>query len=220
MTAERSLEIITEQIARSRKAVSQLLAKNLIVSGIATIAMSLLIGILVAILETPLPRLLWLVLPFVIWWGIHRNFKQHESQPGDIISSMVGKTWLTFAMFALGFFVLAIAWNRFTVTFDEPSHRMFVHIGPVLMLLMGVAIAMTGFVLKNNVLVTFGVIGGLLMYFWDTFNLAFMVLARMGVEPQTLVWMDGLLCAIPVTIFAVVGLLIPGLALKRQTPQL
>ena len=41
MTAERSLEIITEQIAQSRKAVSKDVGQSLYVSGLCTMGMAL-----------------------------------------------------------------------------------------------------------------------------------------------------------------------------------
>jgi len=47
MTAERSLEIITEQIERSRKEVGKDTGLSLYVSGICTMGMALLIGILI-----------------------------------------------------------------------------------------------------------------------------------------------------------------------------
>ena len=217
LTAERSLEIITEQIARNRKAVSQVVGEHLVVAGIATMAMAVVVALFNWACGSQMGHLLWFVLPLIIWLLSRRIRNNYDLQPNDLIGSLVSKTWNTFAVFTLGFFALALICNIFTsMVAVDPSSRMYIRVGAVVMLLMGVAVTITGHILKSKALVWFGIISGLLMYFWETFGFTSMILLRLGVQPEALSTTTDVVGCLPILIIAFIGLLLPGLALKKQ----
>ena len=67
MTAERSLEIITEQIERSRQVVAKDTGLSLYVAGLCTMGMALLIGILIYLTSNTAWYLMYVLLPLVIF---------------------------------------------------------------------------------------------------------------------------------------------------------
>ncbi len=66
LTAERSLEIITEQIEKSRRAVSKDTGQWLFVTGLIAMIMSVIVASINLLSWTPLAHLLWFALPVVI----------------------------------------------------------------------------------------------------------------------------------------------------------
>ncbi len=65
LTAERSLEIITEQIEKSRQAVSKDTGQWLFVSGLTTMLMSVIVASVNLLTRMPIAHLLW----FARWLG-------------------------------------------------------------------------------------------------------------------------------------------------------
>ena len=223
MTAERSLEIITEQIERSRKAVSKTTGQSLYVSGLCTMGMAVVVAIVNLLLVntgfTPLGHLLWFTLPVIIWLAMRNIHKQGEPVPTTLIGSLVGKTWWTFAVFVLGFFLTALLWNKIlALSVGDPTaylaHR--VNITPIIILLMGMAIAITGHILKSKWLVWFGIIAALVVSVGDYASLGSMFLARIGAPVTTVGQAQFLFPCLSVFLFAFVGLMLPGMKLKNS----
>lgn len=110
-----TLEIITQQIEQSRRDVSRRTGQSLFVAGLCTMGMAIVVAAVNLILFENgyggLGHLLWLLLPAVIWLASRQSNKDHEPAPVSIIGKLVGKTWLTFAIFALGFFIFSTIWN-------------------------------------------------------------------------------------------------------------
>ena len=69
LTAERSLEIITEQIAQSRRAVSKTVGQSLYIAGLCTMCVAIIIGIGFYFTCDGIFYLLYLALPFIIYWA-------------------------------------------------------------------------------------------------------------------------------------------------------
>ena len=225
MTAERSLEIITEQIAQSRKAVSKRTGQSLYVAGMCTMGMAVVVAMVnIAAVNngfSPLGHLLWFVLPVVIWLAMRKiNNKERVHAPESFVASLVGKTWWTFGVLVLGFFILANVWNVLIVhlaTDVEPvvAVSQQVKITPVIILLMAMAISITGHILKSNWLVWFGIIGGLVVAVGDYAGIISAILARTCSIKTVGVWHFVSPC-LSVFLFALIGLMLPGLMLKRQ----
>ena len=83
---------------------------------------------------------------------------------------------------------------------------------------MGMAIAMSGQILNQRWLVWFGAVAGLLCFVWEHFEVGATLLTKcVAMEPyETSVFMSTLPC-LTVFIFSLVGLLLPGMMLKKQT---
>lgn len=219
MTAERSLEIITEQIARNRKDVSRSVGISLYVAGLCTMAIAIMIGLGFYFTQNGLFYLLYIALPFIIW-GIGRYVKRNETPaPSSFIGTMVKKTWITFAIFAIAFFVFANLFDILmlhTESFEVYS-RMVISPFRIILLLMGMCVTITGYILKSRWLVWCGIIGGLGGFFWESFGVTSTLFSRFATSLDNYCGVtQGLVPGIIIALFAFIGLTLPGMMLKRQ----
>lgn len=227
MTAERSLEIITKQIEQSRRAVSKTTGQSLYISGICIMCTALLVAVINIITMSQgligLGHLLWFALPVVIWLLSRKYIKEREHAPVSLVSSMIAKTWITFGYFGIGFFVIAIIWSLFAPRLLSPSEYAVsqIRVAPVIVLLMGMAITMTGHILKQRWLVTFGIVAGLLCFAWEHFHIGekivMLFILRDFHFTLTAAGINASLPCLTIFIFALVGLLLPGMMLKKQS---
>ena len=223
MTAERSLAIITEQIEKNRRAVSETLGQSLYISGLCVMTTSVLVAIINFLSMSAgfvgFGHVLWLLLPVAIWLLSRKYIKERAHTPTNMVGSLVAKTWKTFGIFALGFFIIAIVCTSImssTMTTSEYA-VVQIRVAPVVVLLMGMAIAMSGQILNQRWLVWFGAVAGLLCFVLEHFEVGATLLTKcVAMEPyETSVFMSTLPC-LTVFIFSLVGLLLPGLLLKKQ----
>ena len=217
MTAERSLEIITAQIAQSRKDVSKDVGLSLLVAGLCTMGMALLIGIGTFFTGNPGFYLLYLLLPFVIWGVDHYAKRGQAPAPSCFIGTMVSKTWVTFGIFAVSFFLFANFYDIFMSRMEPMDVYLRLAIKPfrTILLLMGMCVTITGYILKSRWLVWCGIIGGLGGFIWESFAVTDFFLGRLF-DPSNLHRYQHLAPNMMVVLFAFVGLTLPGLMLKRQ----
>ena len=217
MTAERSLKIITEQIAQSRKSASRNAGQSLFIAGLCIIGIALLVSLCCLLTNNMLCYLLYALIPVLVI-GIDYFLKRNKPKtPASFVGSMVDKTWQTFGIFALSFFVLSLLFNRLMLYDAQVADNMQVffqnRISPlgIILLMMGMAITINGYILKARWLVWCGIIGGIGGFFWDSFCVTETLMARsnlpvIGVIAPNLI----------VALFALVGLTLPGWMLKKQ----
>ena len=223
MTAERSLKIITEQIEMNRRAVSKTLGQSLYISGLCIMATSVLVAIINFLSMSSgmvgIGHLLWFLLPVAIWFFSRKYIKERAHTPTNMVGQMVAKTWQTFAIFALGFFIVAIVCTSilFPMMTTAEYSVVQIRVAPIIVLLMGMAIAMNGQILNQRWLVWFGAVAGLLCFVWEHFEvLTWLLVHCLPLEPyEASVFMSTLPC-VTIFIFGFVGLLLPGMMLKKQ----
>ena len=226
LTAERSLEIITQQIEQSRRDVSKTTAQSLYIAGICIMCTAVLVAIINIITMSQgmigIGHLLWFLLPFIILKLSRKYTKDSARTPVSFVGSMIAKTWITFGYFAIGFFVIALIWSFVAPRFLQPSEFVVsqIRVAPVIVLLMGMAITMTGHILRQRWLITFGIVAGLLCFAWEHFHLGEgIVLALLDSNSTFTLTAAGISSSLPcltIFIFALVGLLLPGMMLKKQ----
>ena len=226
LTAERSLEIITQQIEQSRRDVSKTTARSLYIAGICIMCTAVLVAIINIITMSQgmigIGHLLWFLLPFIILKLSRKYTKDSARTPVSFVGSMIAKTWITFGYFAIGFFVIALIWSFVAARFLQPSEFVVsqIRVAPVIVLLMGMAITMTGHILRQRWLITFGIVAGLLCFAWEHFHLGEgIVLALLNRDSAFALTAAGISSSLPcltIFIFALVGLLLPGMMLKKQ----
>ena len=132
---------------------------------------------------------------------------------------MVAKTWATFAIFAIGFFVFANLYDMLIVRFESPEVCAHLFIRPfrTILLLMGMSATITGYILKSKWLVWCGIIGGIGGFFWESFGVTSTLLSPFaGNLNKFCAVTQGLVPGVIIALFAFVGLTLPGLMLKRQ----
>ena len=218
LTAERSLEIITEQIERSRKSVSEDVGMTLLISGlcIAGVAIIVIIGTLLT--HNWVFYLLYMLIPIFIW-AIERYVKRNKPKvPASVISNMVDKTWQTFGIFVVAFFVLSILFNNLMFYDAQVADNMQVYfqnrINPVriILLLMGMAVTINGYILKSKWMVWCGIIGGLGGFFWEAFRITDTLAARTDLPALYTITPN-----LMMVVFTFIGLTLPGwMIVKHQ----
>ncbi|MBQ7180179.1 MAG: hypothetical protein IJR87_02670 [Bacteroidaceae bacterium] len=224
MTAERSLEIITQQIEQSRRTVSKTTGQSLYIAGICIMCTAVLVAAINLLTCSyglrGVGHLLWFLLPVVIWQLSRRYIKNRAHTPVSLVGSMVAKTWKTFGYFAIGVFAIAIVWSLVAPPYLTPDIYVCsrIRVAPVIVLLMGMAISVTGHILRQRWLVTFGIVAGLLCFAWEHFEIGSVILMRFeSPDNLTALAVVSSLPCITIFIFGLVGLLLPGLKLKNQS---
>ena len=215
LTAERSLEIITEQFEKSRRAVSKDTGQWLFVTGLIAMIMSVIVASANLLSWTPLFHLLWFALPVVIWLVMKYVNRNRVPVPESLVGTLVRKTWYTILAFALVYSVIAVVWNRVLLVYESPEVYLHagMHITPTVITLLAVAVSITGLILKKRSLVWFGLLSFVILK-CGLFSVLFVRLlpptefARLSlIQPCGLIFF-----------FALVGLMLPGLMLKREDP--
>ncbi|MBQ4228283.1 MAG: hypothetical protein II675_00560, partial [Bacteroidaceae bacterium] len=165
LTAERSLEIITEQIEKSRQAVSKDTGQWLFVSGLIAMIMSVIVASINILTLSPLAHLLWFALPVVIWLVMKYINRNRVPVPESFVGTLVKKTWYTILTFALVYSVIAVVWNRYLVVYESPDVYLCagMHITPTVITLLAVAVSITGLILKKSSLVWFGLLSFIIL---------------------------------------------------------
>ena len=213
LTAERSLEIITEQIEKSRRAVSKDTGQWLFVTGLIAMIMSVIVASANLLSWTPLFHLLWFALPVVIWLVMKYINRNRVPVPESFVGMLVKKTWYTILAFALVYSVIATVWNGCLQFYESPEVFLYagMHITPTVITLLAVAVSITGLILKKRSLVWFGLLSFVILrcgLFWTLCArlLPPNVFGRLSlIRPCELIFL-----------FALVGLMLPGLMLKKQ----
>ena len=215
LTAERSLEIITEQIEKSRRSVSKDTGQWLFVTGLIAMIMSVIVASANLLSWTPLFHLLWFALPVVIWLVMKYVNRNRVPVPESLVGTLVRKTWYTILAFALVYSVIAVVWNRVLLVYESPEVYLHagMHITPTVITLLAVAVSITGLILKKRSLVWFGLLSFVILK-CDLFSVLLgRLLSPTEFARLSLIQPCGL-----IFLFALVGLMLPGWMLKREDP--
>ena len=217
LTAERSLEIITEQLERSRKEVTKDTGLSLYVSGLCVMGIALFIGICTFLTNNPLFYLLYATIPIFIYFADRYAKRNKPKVPASFVGTMVDKTWTTFGIFAIAFFVFTILYDLFMARMESPEMYMRLRIQPfrVILLLMGMAITINGYILKSRWLVWCGIIGGIGGFAWESFYVTQTIVGRLF-PIQTAIGISHLLSGIIIALFAFIGMTLPGMKIKNK----
>ena len=221
MTAERGLEIITEQIERSRQAVGKDTGQSLYIAGLCTMAMPIIIGICIYFTGNMAFYLLYILLPVVIYFADRYAKRNKPKVPASFVGTMVDKTWQTFGIFALSFFVFVNLYNLLMVRMESPEvySRLVIHPFRIILLLMGMAITINGYILKSRWMVWCGIIGGIGGFIWESFYVTQTLEGWLFsyTDVNYIGMANGIIPAIIVAIFAFIGLTLPGMMLKKKS---
>ena len=222
MTAERSLEIIATQIERSRKSVSEDVGISLFISGLCIIGVAVVTSICALLTGNMAFHLLYVLIPILVI-GIDRYVKRNKPKaPVSLIATMVDKTWQTFGIFVLIFFVLSILFNNLMMHDAQVADNMQVflqnHISPVriILLMMGMAVTINGYTLKSKWMVWCGIIGGIGGFFWEAFGVTQTLTARSHVPLESYWIVQTIAPNLIVAVFTFIGLTLPGWMLLKH----
>ena len=222
LTAERSLEIITKQIAQSRKTVSKDVGMSLLIAGLCIIGVAFITCICALLTGNMAFHLLYVLVPVLVI-GIERYVKRNKPKaPTSFIGTMVDKTWQTFGIFVLTFFLLSIPFNKLMLHDALVVDNMQVYfqnrINPVriILLMMGMAVTINGYTLKSKWMVWCGIIGGIGGFFWESFCVTETLLAWSNVPFDYYGTLGVLAPNLMMAVFTFIGLTLPGWMLLKQ----
>lgn len=148
MTPEKSLQIISEAIARSRRDFEKNAGTPLITWGCIVLVFSILVWFMLRETNNANWNFLWFGIPIIGFPLTRTQLKgeQKESATG-FISKTLGHIWIMYGIFAT---VLATAF-----AFIAPHYSGF-----LTAVLLGFAATMTGVILKNNYITAGGILTG------------------------------------------------------------
>ena len=213
LTAERSLEIITEQIEKSRRAVSKDTGRWLFVTGLIAMIMSVIVASINILTLSPLAHLLWFAFPLVLWLVMKFIKRNRVPVPESLVGTLVRKTWYTTLAFALVYVVIATVWNGYLQVYE--GYEVFLHDGmhitPTVITLLAVAVSITGLILKKSSLVWFGLLSFMILR-CGFFSL---ILGRL-LSPTEFGKLSLIRPCDYIFLFALVGLTLPGWMLIRK----
>lgn len=149
MTPEKSLQIISEAIAQSRRDFEKNAGTPLITWGWIVLVFSVLIWFMLRETNDAKWNFLWFGIPIVGWPLTRTLIKgKQENTATSFISKTVGYIWIIYGIFAT---TLATAF-----AFIAPGYCSF-----ITAVLLGYAATMTGVILKNNYITIGGIITGI-----------------------------------------------------------
>lgn len=149
MTPEKSLQIISDAIARSRKDFEKNSGTPMVLWGVTVLTFSLITWLLLRSTENPLWNFLWFGVPIVGWLLCKFCLKDKGINGAkSIINETIGEIWIGYGIFAT---VIALL-----LAFIAPQQ-----IGTILIALLGYGTFMTGRILKNGYITAGGLITGI-----------------------------------------------------------
>ena len=227
LTAERSLEIITKQLEQSRKSVSKTTGQSLYIAGLWTMGIAIF-GVILDLLVIPhghgadVDVIFWLVVPISIWL-VMRKYQRCENAPTSLVGTLVLKTWTAFAIITFVITLAGMIWNVVILIHSISTDNIAAYlahraaIAPIFILLMGMAVAISGYILKNKRLVRFGIIASLTIAVCNMVGIGQFIVARFVSSPETMVRVTSIFPNLYILLFTVFGLTIPGYMLKKQS---
>lgn len=148
MTAQQSLNIISEMMNNSRRTILQSSAKHFILWGILLIVTSFVIYELWHITGSPVWNIAWFAMP-AFGFPMVRILERKESDiPQNKINMNIGLIWLSYCIFSVCLSVIAMLWIPMNISL-------------ILVVLVGFAESVSGFLLKNWAITISGFIIGI-----------------------------------------------------------
>ena len=136
MTAQQSLQLITETFNKSRKGILRNSAKYFLLWGALLTAISLVIYLLWHLTGKPQWNFLWFAMPAIGYPLAMLMGKYDVAVPQNEVSKMLTGVWRVFGVFAITLSVLAICLVPMNVSL-------------IIVILLGLAECMSGVLLKN-----------------------------------------------------------------------
>lgn len=160
LTAERSLEIISGTIEASRKKALNYIGRPLVIWGIFIIICSLAGWYLDSTLKTEVVPTFWLLIVAMGFCVIFLVENRKENRFGNVLGHTIGSIWGAFCIFAV---IMAVSEALMHLLAEPLISSIFITIMPIsIILLLSMACVISGFVLKNYVIVSCGILAAIL----------------------------------------------------------
>ena len=149
MTPEKSLQLISEAISKSRRDFEKNSGTPMIIWGITVLVFSLIIWLVLRSTENPMWNLLWFAVP-AFGWPATRILTKDKKVNGakNFINGTIGQVWIGYGIFAVA--------TALILVFTMPQLT-----APVNIAMLGYGTFMTGMLLKNRYIMAGGIITGI-----------------------------------------------------------
>ncbi len=204
LTPEESLAIIAKSLEQSRKDMLKNGGAPMILWGVLVLVFSLLIFYLWKSTGSAMWNMLWFAMTVIGYLLAWKLGKKTETGVRSFVSEAIGKVWVAFGILAIATPTLTIAClnlvDRFIpdIIFSIYDMQYGIPVTLIIIVLLGLATAITGLILKNGWITAAGIICG-------TVGTAFGIALHGPYETLLL------------TGISVIGLIIPGLILNAKT---
>ena len=149
MTPEKSLQVISDAIAKSRRDFEKNAGAPMVLWGVVVLLFSVVVWIMLRTTGNLMWNCLWFGIPVVGWPLSHFCLKDKCVKGAkNFVNDTVAQIWISYGIFAV---VIALV-----LVFVTPEY-----IAGITMALLGYGTAMTGMVLKNNYITVGGFITGI-----------------------------------------------------------
>jgi len=148
MTAQESLQLITESFNKSRKDILRNSAKHLILWGTLLTAISLAIYLLWHFTGKPQWNFLWFAMPVIGYPFAALIGKNSVAIPQNEVSKMLGGVWSVFGAFAITLSAIAVFLVPMNITL-------------IIVIILGLAECFSGVLLKNWPIIVAGFLLGI-----------------------------------------------------------
>lgn len=188
LSAEKSLQLITEMIEKSRRDFERNSGNPMIIWGSVVLVFAIAVWFMISRTSNPYWNYLWFGIPvagYLIEFIVRRN-RKNEKKAVNFINSTIGKIWIFYGLISVLTALVLVFSDRFAGL-----------ITPLVVLLLGFSTALTGAIIKNTAITAGGVItavGGSYLYL-----------------------AGGLDASLVIGTAAVVALIIPGIMINIKT---
>ncbi len=148
MTAQESLQLITESFNKSRKDILRNSAKHFILWGTLLTAISLAIYLLWHFTGKPQWNFLWFAMPVIGYPFAALIGKNSVAIPQNEVSKMLGGVWSVFGAFAITLSAIAVSLVPMNITL-------------IIVIILGLAECFSGVLLKNWPIIVAGFLLGI-----------------------------------------------------------
>ena len=197
LSPEKSLQIISEAIRKSRREFEKNAGTPLIIWGTAILLISLIVWFVWKSTDNPAWNFLWFsTIVFWIVMSFIDKKKEKKVKVKNFLGEIIGYVWISYGIFAIGLSLVScyIFSGNSNLNLDFSSFFLILAIG----ILLGFSAMITGLLVKNKWIVIAGIINGL------------------G-TPIAPCFLDGADMTLLISIASIITLLIPGIILNLQS---
>lgn len=199
LTPEKSLQIISESIRKSRRDFEKDAGKPLIIWGLSVLFISFVVWLTWKITDNPAYNLIWFS-TIIVWiiFAIVQKKKDKGIKARNFLGEMIGYVWISYGIFAIGLSVVICLISQVYVDSPVSIKSMSQFLTLIFCVLLGFSALITGILVKNKSIIFAGLIIGL------------------G-SPVAYYYLDGADLTLMMSIASFFTLLIPGIILNIQS---
>ncbi len=217
---ENNPEYAGDQVDAWREDLSCEVGDCLFVAGVCTMIMAVVVTGINCLLHDwgiGLGQIWWLVNPLIIALLAYLRNRKPSGYPPNVLRDIVLKVWLSCAIFATGFCLSAMFFNYVESQIEglEVFARVAVKPYRVVLLVMGMALSITGFIIKQTWVWISGIVLGLGGFIWISLQYSTYILSEYRALEDSFFLLEIFICIV-VEFFVFSCFVLPGHCLKYK----